>query len=96
MERQPNAGTREELEASDDARPTTGLTGAGGEAFDDDDTTRETSDRAADVSDASETVVGASAGGGSPPGFVGTPPDANWPDPLGGEDDERELERRTR
>jgi len=33
--------------------------------------------------------------GGNPPGAITADPNADLPDPLGREDDERELERRT-
>jgi hypothetical protein len=42
------------------------------------------------------TGLQATGTGGNPPGAVTTEPGADLPDPLGTEDDERELERRTR
>lgn len=42
-----------------------------------------------------DAVVGPAGTGGSGPGFVAPPPGTEWPDPLGRDDDERELARRT-
>jgi hypothetical protein len=49
------------------------------------------------MTSAEDVVVGAgpTGGGGNPPGAVTTSPDVDVPDPLGGEDEERERQRRT-
>jgi hypothetical protein len=96
MERERTDGSREQLDALDEARPTTATTGAGGEAFDDDEATGATARDATTDLETDEMGLGRSGPGGSPPGFVAPPPDADWPDPMGGDDEEREVERRTR
>lgn len=42
------------------------------------------------------TGLAATGTGGNPPGAITAEPDADLPDPLGTEDEERDLERRTR
>jgi hypothetical protein len=84
----------------DEAGHTTARTGAGGESARNDDPAGGkpltwTRQGETPVDNDATVVAGASAGG-SPPGAVAPPPDADWPDPLGGDDEERELERRTR
>jgi hypothetical protein len=84
-----------------EAGPTTARTGAGGESARHDDAPADEqplswSQRDETPLDNDETVVAGPHSGGSPPGAVVPPPDADWPDPLGRDDEERELERRTR
>jgi hypothetical protein len=43
-----------------------------------------------------ESVVGSAGTGGAGPGMIAPPPGTTWPDPMGDDDEERELERRTR
>ena len=90
------AETPNERNAVDETASTTARTGAGGEsdARVDADTGMLTGQD--DLIEADETVAGSSSGGGSGPGFVAPPPGTDWPDPFGGDDDDRELERRTR
>jgi hypothetical protein len=99
-ERRPG-GLREELEGPDEAGHTTALTGASGESARNDDPVagdRPPSWPEQDETplDNDETVIAGSPSGGSPPGAVAPPPGADWPDPMGRDDEERELERRTR
>jgi hypothetical protein len=92
---------REELEGPDRAGHTTAVTGAGagghpkGDAL---DRARRDLDPEADEAplDNDESIVGAAGTGGAGPGMIAPPPGTKWPDPMGGEDEERELERRTR
>ena len=96
MDSQPTKPVHDELERADDGRPTTSRTGAGGEAYSDADASRSASTDSGGPAGIDDAIVGQPGSGGAAAGFVGTPADADVPDPLGGEDDERELERRTR
>lgn len=86
----------------DEAGHTTARTGAGGEPARDDHAPEGdqalgwTQEHDETPLDNDEAVIAAPHSGGSPPGAVLPPPDADWPDPMGGDDEERELERRTR
>jgi hypothetical protein len=53
-------------------------------------------DAEADPIDSDEAIIGPAGTGGAGPGFIAPSPGADWPDPLGSDDDDRELERRTR
>jgi hypothetical protein len=96
MEREPTQRARDQLEAADDARPTTSLTGAGGEADGDAETRGAAGDATGDVTGIDDVVIGQPGSGGMAAGVVGTAPDADVPDPLGEDDRPRDLERRTR
>jgi len=85
----------QELEDASDARPTTSRTGGGGEAYDDADTTGASGRRRTPV-DIDQAIIGQPGSGGAAGGIVGAPPEADVPDPMGRDDDEREVERRTR
>ena len=96
MNREAPEGLRDELEGPDQAGHSTMTTGAGGESSRSDDAGLAWSEDDSDPIDTDEAVVGQPSSGGSGPGFVAPPPGTEWPDPLGRDDDERELERRTR
>src|SRR5829696_5478498 len=86
----------EELNGPDAAGHTTAKTGASGESSRDDAPELSWSEDASERTEADATVVGPASSGGSGPGFVAPPPGTAWPDPLGGDDEDREVERRTR
>jgi hypothetical protein len=68
-------------------------TGAGGESAAGDDARRQTTTSSDRVNEGND--VAAVGPGGTPPGVVAPVPGTSWPDPLGEDDDERDLERRT-
>lgn len=92
---------REEFEGPDEAGHTTAVTGAGAGGHPErgalDEARRDLEDDP-DTSplDNDEAVVAPAGTGGGGPGVVAPPPGTEWPDPMGGDDEERELERRTR
>ena len=88
--------TGNEGNAWDETTSTTARTGAGGESDARVDADTNMPAEQDDQVEGDETVVGSASAGGSGPGFVAPPRGTDWPDPLGGDDDERELERRTR
>ena len=88
-------GLREELEGPDEAAYATQAAGAGGQPARDADEARASHEDRDDV-DADETAAGVTGTGGAPPGAVAPPPGEHWPDPMGWDDDARDLERRTR
>ena len=96
MEREPTDGAREQLDAAEDARPTTSRTGGGGEPYDDADTASSRSGNPGVDDEIDDAVIGQPGSGGLAAGIVGAPPDADVPDPLGRDDDEGEVDRRAR